>query len=154
MTTALSRFDPHGDGRLSDKTDAGPLWDLSINLVSFFHTGDGDFTPARGTDLPPNFLRSRLYWGDKAYPPSDGRLDFGAEGHQCAALQPLQADFAADLVQALGRRTRLCGSQGAFLIPAKLSALLSSAKNLFRDRLGERGDVPLHTSLDHLVDLS
>ena len=62
-------------GLLHDSTDRGPLWDPTLNMLSYKfdlstnHLQASNFTP----DVPTEWFFFEGHWGDRAYPSSDPR---------------------------------------------------------------------------------
>ena len=58
---------------LGDHTGRGPLWDPTLNYLSFDFSKNEGFTQYENNSAPTSFLRFAGRWGDKKYPDSDPR---------------------------------------------------------------------------------
>ncbi|WEW57953.1 Vacuolar protein sorting-associated protein 62 [Emydomyces testavorans] len=96
-------------GLLHDETDAGPLWDPSLNLHAYTYSLHNDTLHA--STLTPHSPTGWFYflghWGDKIYPLSDSRqYTFAGQYHYVSG--PLGPRF-----KDLGRRKLCQGSEEA-----------------------------------------
>ncbi|TPX26148.1 Vacuolar protein sorting-associated protein 62 [Coccidioides immitis] len=62
-------------GLLRDQTDAGPLWDPSLNMHAYAYSPHNDtlYPSNRTPNAPTEWFSFRGHWGDKIYPLGDRR---------------------------------------------------------------------------------
>lgn len=107
-------------GMLHDDTSRGPLWDPSLNLLSYsYHARADTLTPSTLNPTAPTawfFFTGK--WGDKSYPLSD-RRQYGILGEYHYVNGPLGPRF-----KNLGRR-KVC--QGRYKDPCVIKHWLEAA---------------------------
>lgn len=64
---------PRLGGAISDRTEAGPGWDITLNYAGYWYSAAQGFVATTGNKLPTGWLEFLGNWGDQQYPDSDPR---------------------------------------------------------------------------------